>query len=262
MLPAGLALLVVLLPLVALLFATPWGQMGELLTAPDTRHALTLSLVSSAVTTLVAAVLGIPLAAVLARPTVRGRAVLRGLVALPMALPPVVGGLALLNLLGRRGLLGGPVYEATGYLVTYTPAAVVLAQLFVSMPFLVVTVGAALEQRDPELEEAAATMGATSWQAFRHVTLPLAWPAVTAGALLTFARALGEFGATVTVAGNVPGLTQTMPAAVYLALQRDPDTAVALGVVMLAVALVVVVGAGALTALAARRGAGGGRWLG
>ena len=183
--------------------------------------------------------LGVPLAAWLAADhggvSSRLADAVRALVTLPLVLPPVVGGVALLLAFGRMGVVGRWLDAWFGITLPFTTAAVVLSQVFVAMPFLVVSLEGALRQRDPALEEAAETMGASAWQVFRYVTLPLAAPAVLAGTVLCWARALGEFGATITFAGNFPGRTQTMPLAVYLAMQNDPDTAVAMSVVLLGV---------------------------
>jgi molybdate transport system permease protein len=159
----------------------------------------------------------------------------------PLVLPPVVGGVALFTVLGRSGLLGRPLYELTGFSFPFTPYAVVLAQVFVALPYLVLSVEGALRATDRRFEDAAATLGARPVTVFRRVTLPLVGPGIAAGAVLAWARALGEFGATVTFAGNFPGTTQTMPLAVYLALQTDPDAALLLSVLLLAVSVGVLV---------------------
>ncbi|GAA1391005.1 ABC transporter permease [Luteococcus peritonei] len=217
--------------------------MGELLAGPTVGPALGLSLLCATTATLISLLLGVPLAWWLAqghgRAAGRLAAAVRALVTLPLVLPPVVGGVALLLAFGRMGVVGSRLDVWFGITLPFTTTAVVLSQVFVAMPFLVVSLEGALANRDPALEEAAETMGASSWQVFRHVTLPLAAPAVLAGTVLCWARALGEFGATITFAGNFPGRTQTMPLAVYLAMQNDPDAAVALSVVLLAVCAVV-----------------------
>ncbi|HEU4757094.1 MAG TPA: molybdate ABC transporter permease subunit, partial [Agromyces sp.] len=187
-------------------------------------------------------VLGVPLAALLARAAAwrtLPRRLLRAAVTVPLVLPPVVGGIALLLLLGRRGLVGGLLDEWFGVTVPFTTGAVVLAQVFVALPFLVFAVEGALRSADRRTELAAATLGASRWQVFRHVTLPLVAPGVAAGAVLCFTRALGEFGATITFAGSLPGVTRTLPIASYLAMQTDPDEAVALALLLLAVSVVV-----------------------
>jgi molybdate transport system permease protein len=231
-----------LVPLLGLLVRTPWGDAVRSLTSPDTLDALRLSLVASLASTAVALVLGVPLAWVYARVDFPGRSVLRALTTLPMVLPPVVGGIALLLAFGRRGLLG-PFLESTfGITLPFTTAAVVLAETFVAMPFLVLTVEAGLRSMDRRYEEAARALGAKRWTVFTRVTVPLIAPSLTAGAVLCWARALGEFGATITFAGNFPGVTQTMPLAVYLLLETDPQGSFLLSLVLLLVSLVVLVG--------------------
>jgi len=180
-------------------------------------------------------VLGVPLAWVLARATFPGRKLVRALVTVPLVLPPVVGGVALLLLLGRRGLIGRYLDAWLGVTVPFTTAAVVIAEAFVAMPFLVIAVEGALRSADPRFEDAAATLGASRWTTFRRVTLPMVAPGITAGSVLCFARALGEFGATITFAGSFPGVTRTMPLTVYLALETDPPAAIALSLVLLLV---------------------------
>lgn len=236
--PALLGLLFLLLPLGGLLLRAPWGSLPRLLTGPGVGQALRLSLVCATLATLLALLLGVPLAWVLARLDFPGRRVLRALVTLPLVLPPVVGGVGLLEAFGRRGVLG-PVLRDVGISLSFSTSGVVLAEAFVAMPFLVVTVEGALAGSDTRYEDAAATLGADAWTTFRRVTLPLVLPSVAAGSVLCFARALGEFGATITFAGNLPGTTQTMPTAVYVALQNDPDAAVALALVLLGVSVVV-----------------------
>jgi molybdate transport system permease protein len=237
--PAVLGAAFLLLPLVGLLVRAPWSALPDLLTDAVVVQALRLSLVSATAATVIALALGVPLAWVLARVRVRGVTLLRALITLPLVLPPVVGGVALLMAFGRRGLLGRYLEQWTGYSLPFTTAAVVLAETFVAMPFLVVTVEGAFRSADRDLDEAAATLGASRMTVFRRVTLPLVGPSVLAGAVLCWARALGEFGATITFAGNFPGRTQTMPLAVYLALQSNPDAAVALSLVLLLVWVVV-----------------------
>jgi molybdate transport system permease protein len=177
----------------------------------------------------------------LARTDFPGRSLVRGLVLLPMVLPPVVGGAALLFAFGRRGLVGGPVYDGTGFLLPFSLWGVIAANTFVALPFLVVTVEAGLRSADRRYEDAAATLGAGRWMIFRQVTLPMVLPSIVAGAVLCWARALGEFGATVTFAGNLQGRTQTMPLAVFLALESDRGAAIALSLVLVAVSLAVLV---------------------
>jgi molybdate transport system permease protein len=235
--PAALGTAFLALPVVGLLVRAPWSSLGAQLAAPGVGQALRLSLISATLATLVSLLLGVPLAWVLARSRIRGRSVLRALVTVPLVLPPVVGGVALFLVLGRRGVFGGPLREAFGVSIPFTTTAVVLAETFVAMPFLVISVEGALRAADARFEDVAATLGADRWTTFRRVTLPLVAPGVAAGAVLCWARALGEFGATITFAGNFPGTTQTMPLAVYLALQREPEAAIVLSLVLLAVSL-------------------------
>ena len=230
-----------MLPLVALLVRTPWRSLPDVLLTAEVGQALRLSLVSAGAATLLCLLLGVPLAWVLARAEFRGRRLLRALVTVPLVLPPVVGGVALLLLLGRRGLLGQYLDQWFGITLPFTTAAVVLAEAFVAMPFLVIAVEGALRGVDRRYEDAAETLGATRLYVFRRVTLPLVGPGVAAGTVLSFARALGEFGATITFAGSFPGVTRTMPLEVYLALETDPDRAVVLSLVLLAVSVVVLV---------------------
>ena len=236
---AALAAAFLVLPLVGLLIRAPWSGLGSALRGREVLLALRLSLVTASIATLGSVLLGVPLAWVLARLEFRGRAVLRALVTLPLVLPPVVGGVALLLVLGRRGLLGRWLLAGFGISLPFSTAGAVVAETFVAMPFLVLTVEGALRSASRGFEEAAATLGATRWVAFRRVTLPLVAPAVGAGAVLCWARALGEFGATITFAGNFPGRTQTMPLAVYLALETDPAAAVVLSLVLLGVSVLV-----------------------
>ena len=236
----GLAVLV--LPLVALTVRTPWAQAASLLTDPVVLQALRLSLASSVASLALSVALGAPLALVFARYDFPGKPFVRALAVLPMVLPPVVGGVGLLAAFGRRGLVGEPIFEATGISLPFTPVAVVLAATFVSMPFLVVTVESGLRMVDRRLEDAAATLGADRWTILRRVVLPATWPSLAAGMALCWARALGEFGATITFAGNLPGRTQTMPLAVYLELERNPEAAYLLSFILLAVSVAVLVG--------------------
>ena len=225
----------------ALLVRTPWSTLPEALLRPEVGQALRLSLVCATAATLLCLVLGVPLAWVLARADFPGRTLLRALVTVPLVLPPVVGGVALLLLLGRRGLLGRHLDAWFGVTLPFTTPAVVLAEAFVAMPFLVIAVEGALRGMDRRYEDAAATLGASRGQVFRRVTLPLIAPGLSAGAVLCFARALGEFGATITFACSFPGVTRTMPIEVYLALESDPETAVVLSLVLLLVSVGVLV---------------------
>ncbi|MDA2807887.1 ABC transporter permease [Nocardiopsis suaedae] len=237
--PALLGLAFLVLPFAGLLIGAPWGDIAPLAASPEVLGALWLSLSTATAATAVALLLGVPLAWLLARTDFPGRRAVRALVAVPLVIPPVVGGVALLLVLGRNGLLGRHLYEWFGLSLPFTPAAVVVAQVFVAMPFLVISVEGALRGADRRYEEAAATLGATRWTAFRRVTLPMAAPGVLAGAVLAWARALGEFGATITFAGNLPGRTQTMPLAVYLAMQQSPEAAVVLSLILLLVSVAV-----------------------
>jgi molybdate transport system permease protein len=229
------------LPLLGLLLRTPWTSVVGLLTSADALTALRLSLFASLSATAIAILVGVPLAWTFARADFPGRAVLRALTVLPMVLPPVVGGVALLLAFGRNGLIGGWLANWLGIHLPFTTAGAIMAEAFVAMPFLIITVEAGLRQMDRRFEDAARTLGARRWTVFFRVTLPLIRPALTAGAVLCWARALGEFGATITFAGNFPGTTQTMPLAVYLALETNSDEAIALSLVLLAVSLMVLV---------------------
>jgi len=231
-----------ILPLIGLVVRTPWADAAKAVTSADTLEALRLSLVASLTATGVALVLGVPLAWVYARIEFPGRSVLRALTTLPMVLPPVVGGIALLLAFGRRGLLGSWLESSFGISLPFTTAGVVFAETFVAMPFLVLTVEAGLRSMDRRYEDAARTLGAKRWTIFTRVTLPLIAPSLFAGAVLCWARALGEFGATITFAGNFPGVTQTMPLAVYLLLGTNPEGSYILSLILLVVSLVVLVG--------------------
>jgi molybdate transport system permease protein len=231
-----------LVPLLGLLVRAPWGGLSGILRDGAVLDALRLSLLCATSAALVSLVLGVPLAWLLARS--RGRLVplLRALVTLPLVLPPVVGGVALLLAFGRNGVIGRWLDAWFGLTLPFSTAAVIMAETFVAMPFLVLAVEGAFRAADEGFEEAAATLGASRLAVFRRVSLPLIAPSLLAGAVLAWARALGEFGATITFAGNVPGRTQTMPLAVYLAMQSDPDAAIALSLVLLVVSLVVLAG--------------------
>ncbi|MEX5637480.1 ABC transporter permease [Parafrankia sp. FMc2] len=239
--PAALAALFLLMPLLSLIIRAPWESLPELLTDPSTRHALWLSVRTATIATVVCMLFGIPLAWALARATFPGRSLLRALVTIPLVLPPVVGGVSLLLVLGRRGIVGSRLDDWFGFTIPFTTDAVIIAQTFVAMPFLVLSVEGALSAADRRFEDAAATLGANRVTVFFRVTLPMILPAIAAGAVLCWARALGEFGATITFAGNFPKTTQTMPLAVYLAMEVDPDKAVALSLVLLTVSIVVLV---------------------
>lgn len=237
----GLGLLLFLLPLVGLLGRTPWADLPRLLTSDVVLDALWLSLVTSISATAIALFLGVPLAWLLARVEFPGRAILRGLVLLPLVLPPVVGGAALLFALGRRGLVGEPLYETTGLVLPFSTWGAVLAVTFVAMPFLVITVEGALRNLDDRYEGAASSLGAGRWTVLRRVTLPMIAPSLLAGLVLTWARAFGEFGATVTFAGNLGGRTQTLPLAVFVALESNREVAVAISLLMVVISLAVLI---------------------
>ena len=217
----------------------PWSGLPELLSDSQVLTALRLSLECATAATIVSLILGVPLAWVLARLRFPGLGLVRALVTLPLVLPPVVGGLALLLAFGRNGIIGRYLDDWFGITLPFTTAGVIVAETFVAMPFLVITVEGALRSADLGLEEAATTLGASRLTVFRRITLPLVGPSLLAGAVLCWARALGEFGATITFAGNFPGTTQTMPLAVYNALEIDPEAAVALSLVLLVVAVAI-----------------------
>jgi molybdate transport system permease protein len=239
LLPALIGLAFLLVPLIGLILKAPWSSLPSHLFSADVWTALRLSLVCATAATLICLVLGIPLAWLLARGALPARGMIRALVTVPLVLPPVVGGVALLLVLGRRGLIGEHLDMWFGITLPFTTAGVIVAEAFVAMPFLVISVEGALRAADPRYEEAAATLGAGRWLTFRRVTLPSIAPGVVAGAVLCWARALGEFGATITFAGNLPGTTTTMPLAVYLALETDPDVAVVLSLVLMLVSVAV-----------------------
>jgi molybdate transport system permease protein len=230
-----------LIPLLGLLGRVPWADLPELLLSDLVTEALRLSMIASIGATAISLLLGVPLAWLLARVEFPGRAVVRGIVTLPLVLPPVVGGAALLFALGRRGLVGEPLYAATGLLLPFSTWGVVAATTFVAMPFMVITVEGALRNMDLRYEGAATTLGAGRWTVLRRVTLPMIGPSLISGLVLTWARAFGEFGATITFAGNLQGRTQTLPLAVFVALESDRDAAVAISLVMVLVSLVVLI---------------------
>ena len=240
--PAAVALAFFVLPLVGLLVRASWGSMWSDLTSETSLQAIRLSVECSLWSTGLSLVLGVPLAYVLARVSFPGRSLVRALVLLPMVLPPVVGGVALLFAFGRtNGLVGSWLYQAFGIQFTFTSAGVVIAETFVAMPFLIITVEGGLRAIDTRFEDAAATLGAGPFRTFWRVTLPFLMPSLAAGTALAWARALGEFGATITFAGDITGRTQTTPLAVYLLLESDPTAAIALSLLLLAVSLVVLV---------------------
>ena len=239
--PALLGVAFLILPMVGLLLRAPWGSMSRILAASGAASALRLSLETATMATGVSFLLGVPLAWLLARSQLPGIALLRALVTLPLVLPPVVGGVALLLAFGRNGFVGQYLNQWFGLTLPFTTAAVVVAEAFVAMPFLVVTVEGELRSTDQGFEEAAATLGASRMTVFRRVTIPLIAPSLVAGGVLCWARALGEFGATIVFAGNFPGRTQTMPLTIYLQLESDPEAAIALSLVLLVVSVFVLV---------------------
>jgi len=237
--PAVLGAAFVLLPLVAMVTRVDWTHFGSLVTSPSARDALWLSLRTSATSTAICVLLGVPMAAVLARTRSRIVGVVRSLVLLPLVIPPVVSGIALLYTFGRRGVLGHTL-DVLGIQVAFTTTAVVMAQAFVSMPFLVISLEGALRTAGQRYEVVAATLGAAPSTVFRRVTLPLVLPGLVSGAVLAFARSLGEFGATITFAGSLRGTTTTLPIEIYLERVTDPDAAVALSLVLVVVAMCVI----------------------
>ncbi|WP_258070965.1 ABC transporter permease [Pseudoclavibacter sp. RFBG4] len=229
----------VLLPLIGMVTRVNWAEFVPLVTSESSIDALLLSLRTSLSATVLCVVLGVPMAIVLARTDFRGQKLLRSLVLLPLVLPPVVGGIALLATFGRRGLLGQS-FEAMGVTIAFSTTAVVLAQTFVALPFLVLSLEGALRTVGTRYEAIGATLGARPTTVLRRITLPLVLPAVISGAVLSFARALGEFGATLTFAGSLQGVTRTLPLEIYLQRETDPDAAVALSLVLVVVAVIVV----------------------
>jgi len=239
---AAIAVLFFALPLIGLLWRAPWSHAVDYISDDSSLTALKLSLICSLWATAFSILFGVPLAWLLARVQFPGRSIVRALCTLSMVLPPVVGGVALFFALGRRGIVGQYLDRWFDFRLPFTTAGVVVAQTFVAMPFLVVTVEAALRQLDGRLEDAARTLGASPWYTFRRVTLPAIRPALAAGAVLAWARALGEFGATITFAGNFPGTTQTLPLSVYLALETNPEKAIVLALVLIAISFAVLIG--------------------
>ena len=237
--PAAAGAAFVLLPLVAIMTRVEWGSFGDLITSESSRAAFVLSLKTSSASTALCIVFGVPMAMVLARTRFRGQGVVRSLVLLPLVLPPVVGGLALLYTFGRRGLLGESL-DALGVQVAFSTVAVVLAQTFVALPFLVISIEGALRTAGERYEVVAASLGARPTTVFRRITLPLVLPGLLSGAVLAFARSLGEFGATITFAGSLQGVTRTLPLEIYLQRETDPDAAVALALVLVVVAVLVI----------------------
>ena len=241
---AGFGAVFVSLPLVALLMRAPWDDIAGSLSGEGASEALRLSVVVSLTATALSLLLGVPLAWILARSRIPGRSVLRAIVVLPIVLPPVVGGIGLLFALGRGGVVGQWLYSMLGLQLTFTTWGAILATTFVSMPLVVLATEAGLRGLDRRYERAAAAMGGSPWYVFRRVTLPMVAPQLLAGAILTWARALGEFGATITFAGNLAGRTQTMPLAVYEARQVDPGGAIVLSLILVVISVAVLVALG------------------
>ena len=229
----------VLLPLAAMTTRVDWSRFGELITSESSRAAFWLSLQTSTAATALCVVLGVPMALVLARTRFPGQPVVRALVLLPLVLPPVVSGIALLYTFGRRGLLGATL-EVLGLQIAFSTVAVIIAQTFVALPFLVVSLEGSLRTLGQRYEIVAATLGARPTTILGRVTLPLVLPGLLSGAVLSFARSLGEFGATLTFAGSLQGVTRTLPLEIYLQREVDADAAVALSLVLVAIALAVI----------------------
>lgn len=235
--PAAIAATLLVVPLATLVIDTPWRTLPSHLASEVVREALAITLLASLLTVVACLLLGTPLAWVLARLDFRGRRALRALVLVPLVLPPVVAGVALVTALGRSGVIG----EHLPFTIPYTTAGVVVAHTFVSLPFYVLAVEGALRTSGARYDVVAATLGADRWTTFRRVTLPLALPGVLAGSALAWARSLGEFGATITFAGNYPGTTQTMPNLIYVALNSEPEVARTLSLILLVLSLLVLV---------------------
>jgi molybdate transport system permease protein len=241
-LPAFLGLALLILPILGLISRADWPRVPAAITSPEAVNALSLSLKTGGAATVLCLLLGLPLALLIARSGPRLAGVLRALTTLPLVMPPLVGGIALLYLLGRNGLVGGFLELAFGIRIPFTTAAVVIAQSFVALPFLVISVEGALRTAGTRFESVAATLGAGRWTVFRRITVPLVLPGLTAGTVLCFARALGEFGATALFAGNAEGVTRTMPLAIYTAFNGagvSQDSAIALSLLLVVVAIVI-----------------------
>lgn len=238
---ATIAVVFFCLPFIGLLWRTPWSRMLDVFSDASSREALWLSMRTSLAAALLSAVFGVPLAWMLATTDFRGRNVVRALCLISMVLPPVVGGISLLFSLGRSGLFGRWLDDWFGFQFTFSSWGVIVAQVFVAMPFLVLTVEGALRQTDPRFAEAARSLGATQWYAFRRVTVPSIAGGLLAGTVLAWARAFGEFGATITFAGNYPGTTRTLSIATYTSLDTDPGRSMLLSVMMIGVSFVVLV---------------------
>ncbi|HEY6378881.1 MAG TPA: ABC transporter permease [Candidatus Dormibacteraeota bacterium] len=242
--PAAVAVLFIALPLIGLLTHVAWRDLAAELGSDEVRTALRLSLECSLLAVVVAIIIGVPLAYVLARSNLPGKGLIRALVVLPLVLPPVVGGIALQTAFGRSTPIGRVLYDGFGVTLPFSTAGAVMAEAFVAFPFLVITVEAGLRQADPGYEEVAATLGARPWRRFWRVTLPLIKPSLLAGAALAWARALGEFGATITFAGSFPGTTQTLPLAAYAAFEGsgEVERAITLSLILLAISVAILVG--------------------
>jgi molybdate transport system permease protein len=240
--PAAVAVLFIALPLIGLLLHVDWSNLPSQLVSADVLTALRLSLECSVIAVAVSLIIGVPLAYLLARTSLPGRRVIRGLVTLPLVLPPVVGGIALQTALGRTTPIG-TVLDHFGIVLPFSTAGAAIAEAFVGFPFLVITVEAGLRQRDDHFEEMAATLGARPWRRFWRVTMPLAAPSIAAGAALCWARALGEFGATITFAGSFPGTTETLPIAAYTSFEGSGQIgmAITLSLLLLAISVLVLV---------------------
>ncbi|GAB2778174.1 ABC transporter permease [Nocardioides salsibiostraticola] len=240
--PAVAAALFLVVPLVALVADTPWGSFLDQIREPAVRDALGLTALTSLATVGLCLLFGTPLAWLLARVPFRGRSLVRAMVTLPLVLPPVVAGVALVSALGRNGVIGSVIRDLTGFTIPFTTLAVIIAHTFVALPFYVLAVEGALRAAGDGYDAVAATLGATRWTTFRRVTLPLAAPGIAAGAALAWARSLGEFGATITFAGNFPGTTQTMPSLIYSRLQADVEVAKTLSMILLIVSVLILAG--------------------
>ncbi|MBL0886963.1 ABC transporter permease [Myceligenerans indicum] len=241
LLPAVVAVLLLVSPLVTMVVATDPSSLAAAAGSPAVADALWLSFITSTAATVICLVLGLPLAWMLARVDFPGRRLVRSLVIVPMVLPPVVAGIALRTAFGRSGLLGEPLLATTGFAFPYTTWGVVLAHVFVALPFVVISMEGGLRAAGSGYDAAAATLGASRWLTFRRVTVPLALPGIAAALVLGWARSLGEFGATITFNGNYPGITQTMPTLIYVERQSDTDAVLALSLIMLAVSVGVLV---------------------
>ena len=234
------AVLFVSLPLISIFIRTPWSQLGDIATQKSTREALFISLETSVIAAVVAMLLGVPLAWTLARSSSRVLTYVRTICIAPMVLPPVVGGIALLTAFGRRGVLGRFLYDWWGISLPFTRSAIVIAQVFVAIPFLVLAVESAFRQLDRGLEDAARTMGASPWRVFFNVALPGARGSIAAGFALAWARSLGEFGASITFAGSFPGRTQTLPMAVYELVATDYHSSLVMSLILVVISIVVI----------------------